>query len=121
MMEDRPVSKVFSDIITNAQEMIRAEILLARTGVLDEAIKAKPRIVLTGLGVLAGIFAVLFVLLSAFFSLTQVMPAWSSALIVAAAMAVAAAILLKTGKKSGGHALAVGPVVDGIGIEENHS
>jgi predicted membrane-bound dolichyl-phosphate-mannose-protein mannosyltransferase len=103
MMADRSVSKVFSDIIGNAQEIIRAEILLARTAALDEVFQAKQRIAMLVSGVVAGIFAALFLLVSAFHALTQVLPAWSSALIVAAAMAVVAAILLQVGMKAVEH------------------
>lgn len=119
MMADRSVSKVFSDIIGNAQEIIRAEILLARTSALDEVIQAKPRIVLIASGVLSGIFAVHFLLVSAFHALTQVLPAWSSALIVAAALAFVAAILLKTGMKTPEHSSANPRRVDVL--KENHT
>ena len=98
-MADRSVSTVFSDIIGNAQEIIRAEVLLVKTGLRDEVVAAKRRIALLASGALAGIFAVLFTLVSAFHALTSVLPEWSSALIVAVAMATAAAILLNAGKK----------------------
>jgi len=99
-MADRSVSTVFSDIIGNAQEIIRAEVLLVKTGLRDEVVAAKRRIALLASGALAGIFAVLFTLVSAFYALTRVLPEWSSALIVAVAMATAAAILLNAGNKA---------------------
>jgi hypothetical protein len=118
-MADRSVSRVFSDIIGNAQEIIRAEVLLVKTELRDEVVAAKRRIALLGSGVLAGIFAILFTLVSAFHALTSVLPEWSSALIVAVAMAAAAAILLNAGNK------AVAPVpADHIPVEsiqEDHS
>ena len=99
-MADRSVSTVFSDIIGNAQEIIRAEVLLAKTELRDEVLAAKRRIALLASGALAGIFAVLFTLFSAFHALASVLPEWSSALIVAVAMATAAALLLQAGKRA---------------------
>lgn len=102
-MADRSVSTVFSGIIGNAQEIIRAEVLLAKTELRDEVLAAKRRIALLASGALAAIFAILFTLFSAFHALASVLPEWSSALIVAVAMATAAAILLHAGKKAVPH------------------
>ena len=102
-MADRSVSKVFSEIVGNAQDIIRAEVLLAKTELRDELVAAKRRIALVAAGILAGIFAILFTLVSAFHALASVLPEWSSALIVAVAMATAAAILLNAGKKAAPH------------------
>ena len=113
-MADRSVSKVFSDIIGNAQEIIRAEVLLVKTELREEVVAAKRRIAFVASGILAGIFAVLFTLIGAFHALTSVLPEWSSALIVAVAMAAAAAILLNAGKKDVAHVPATHIPVESI-------
>jgi hypothetical protein len=118
-MADRSVSTVFSDIIGNAQEIIRAEVLLVKTGLRDEVIAAKRRIALLASGALAGIFAVLFILVSAFHALASVLPEWSSALIVAVAMAAASVILLNAGNKAAPPAPAINPPVESI--QEDHA
>lgn len=98
-MADRSVSQVFSDIVGNAQEIIRAEVQLAKSELRDEALAARPRIVFAASGLLAGCFAILFTLASAYLALAGVLADWAAALIVALATAVVAAALLNAAKQ----------------------
>ncbi len=94
---DRSIAEVLQDILRNLQEIIRSEVRLAKTEVRDEALKAKAAGILLGAGGVCGIFAVFFLLLAIVCALAIVLPYWASALIVAAALAIGAAIVLNAG------------------------
>jgi hypothetical protein len=51
------------------------------------------------MGVLCGIFAVLFMLLGLVFALSRVVPDWAAAIIVAAPMGIAAFAMTSAGRK----------------------
>ncbi len=110
-MPNRSFSQVFSDIIANTQEIIRGEILLARIEALDEVARAKKRIALVGSGIIAMIFAIVFLLISAFQALMQVLPAWTAALIVAAVMTLLGVLLLNDGMRDGRDTSQISPSV----------
>jgi hypothetical protein len=99
MTADRSVSKILSDIIANGQEIVRGEIRLARTEALEKVAQSKTRIALIGAGLVTMLFAMTFLLVSAYEALLQVLPPWSAALIVSVATAVIATVLLKIGMK----------------------
>jgi Putative Actinobacterial Holin-X, holin superfamily III len=56
--QDRSLSEVFQDIVRNVQEIIRAEISLAKTEVREEASKAVSSLARVVVGALSGILAV---------------------------------------------------------------
>jgi uncharacterized membrane protein YqjE len=97
--EDRSFSDVVQDILRNMQEIVRSEVRLAKTEIGEEAVKAKSSAVLLCGGAAAAVYAILFLLLTAVFALTLVMPSWAAALIVGAALAFVAALLLAGGVK----------------------
>jgi len=99
MPTDRSIADVLQDVVRNLQEIVRAEVRLAKTELREEAVKAKPAGTLLGTGALFGLFAAFFFLLSAVYALTRVMPDWAAALTVAALTAVVAASTLAAGKK----------------------
>jgi len=98
-MNDRPFSDVVQDIIHNVQEIVRSEVRLAKTEIREEAGKAKSAGLLIGIGAFTAFFAVAFLLVTAVYALSLVLPSWAAALIVAITLAVAAGITLNTGLK----------------------
>ena len=96
---DRPISAVLHDIVGNVQEIVRSEMRLARTEFTEEMRKARSGGVLVGVGVLVLVFCTLFLLLAAVYALSDVLPGWASALIVAAGVGLIAAVLLGLGIK----------------------
>jgi cytochrome c biogenesis protein CcdA len=96
---DRSLSDVVQDIIRNLQDIVRSEIRLARTEVGEELTKAKTASVFMALGAVTGIFSVFFVLLTAVYVLSRLMPDWAASLIVAAGLSVIAAIMLSIGSR----------------------
>ena len=97
--EDRSLSDILRDAIRNLQEILRSEVRLAKTEIGEEIAKAKSSTLLLGMGAVTAILAVSFLLLTAVYALTLVMPSWAAALIVGAALGVVAAILFTTGRK----------------------
>ncbi|HEY6389952.1 MAG TPA: phage holin family protein [Bryobacteraceae bacterium] len=96
---DRSLTEVLQSIVRNVQEIVRSEVRLAKTELIQEAAKAKSAGMLLGAGAVAGIFAALFFLLMTVYALTRVMPDWAAALTVAAALAIAAGVMLNSGVK----------------------
>jgi len=96
---DRSFSDVVQDVIRNVQEIVRSEVRLAKTEIREEVAKAKPASVWLGGGAIAGIFAILFLLLMIMYALALVMAMWTAALIVGAGLAITAGLLLNAGVK----------------------
>ena len=96
---ERPVSDVLQDIVRNLQEIVRSEVRLAKTEIREEAAKARSAGVWVAVGVLATLFAVLFVLLMIVYALSTVMPNWAAALVVAVGLAVVGGAALRAGVK----------------------
>jgi Putative Actinobacterial Holin-X, holin superfamily III len=94
---DRSLSDVFQDIVRNVQEIIRAEIALAKTEVREEASKAVASLAWTIVGALSGILAVIFILWTAVYGLGLLWPMWVATLIVAGVLTLAAIGLLIIG------------------------
>ena len=96
---DRSISEVLQDIVRNVREIVRAEVRLAKTEIKEEAVKAKSSSVLLGAGAVSALYSVLFLLFTAVYALSLVVPNWAGALIVAAALAIVAAVTLTAGVK----------------------
>jgi uncharacterized membrane protein YqjE len=96
---DRSLTEVLQNIVRNVQEIVRAEVRLAKTEFLEEAAKAKSAGLFLGVGAAAAIFAALFLLLTIVYALTRVMPDWAAALTVGAALAILASVVLAAGVK----------------------
>ena len=97
MAGERSFSAVLQDIVGNVQEIVRAEVSLAKAELRQEAGKALSSGGWLAAGGLSGVFATLFLLLAAASALSLVMPQWASVLIVAVVLAIASAILLAIG------------------------
>lgn len=96
---DRPISAVLSDIMGNVQDIVRSEARLAKTEILAELRKSTTAALLVGTGLVMLAFSGLFVLVAIVAALSQVMPVWAAALIVAAGEGLMAALFVALGLK----------------------
>jgi uncharacterized membrane protein YqjE len=95
--QDRSLSDVFQDIVRNVQEIIRAEIALAKTEVREEASKVVSSLAWTIGGALSVILAVIFILWTAAYALGLIWPMWLATLVIAGVLTLAAIGLLFIG------------------------
>jgi hypothetical protein len=95
----RSIPEIVKDVLTNIQDIVRAEVRLAKAEVGEELSRARTGGLLIGVGAVAAIFSALFLLLACVYALGRVMPNWAAALIVAAAVGLAAAVTLGLGLK----------------------
>jgi uncharacterized membrane protein YqjE len=95
----RSVPEVLGDIITNFEQIVRAEIRLARTEVKEEAAKAVKPSATFGAGVALGFYGLGLLLLAAVYALTMTMAAWLAALIVGVVVAMVGLALASAGRK----------------------
>jgi uncharacterized membrane protein YqjE len=95
----RSIPEILKDVLTNIQDIVRAEVRLAKAELGEELSSARTAGLLIGVGAVAAIFCALFLLLACVYALGRVMPNWAAALIVAAAVGVAAAVTLGLGLK----------------------
>ena len=95
----RSIPEILQDVLTNIQDIVRAEVRLAKAELGEELNRARTGGLLIGVGAVAAIFSALFLLLACVYVLGRVMPNWAAALIVAAAVGVAAAVTLGLGLK----------------------
>lgn len=94
---ERPISVVLRELILNVQDIVRSEVRLAKTEVRTELTKTLSASLSMAVGAVSAFFSVLFVLLTVFYALNLVMPAWSAALCVAVGVGIIAGITLRTG------------------------
>ena len=95
----RSIPEILQDVLANIQDIVRAEVRLAKAELGEELNRARAGGVLIGVGAVAAIFSALFLLLACVYALGRVMPNWAAALIVAAAVGIAAAVTLGLGLK----------------------
>ncbi len=95
----RSVADVFQDIVHNIQDMVRAEMRLAKTEVRDEIVEAKSGLLALGIGTLSAMFALFFILLAAVYGLSDVLPPWAASLLVAVGLTLCAALAISLGMK----------------------
>lgn len=95
--EDRSFSDVVHNIVRNLQEIMRSEVRLAKTEIGEEAAKAKASAVWLGAGAVTAMYAILFLLLTALFALSLVLPSWAAALIVGVTLSIVATLMLNGG------------------------
>ena len=95
----RSIPEILHDVLANIQDIVRAEVRLAKAELGDELSRARSGGLLIGVGAVAAIFSALFLLLACVYALSRIMPNWAAALIVAAVVGVAAAVTLGLGLK----------------------
>ena len=95
----RSIPEILQDVLTNIQDIVRAEVRLAKAELGEEPSRARSGGLWIGVGAVAAIFSALFLLLACVYALARVVPNWAAALIVAAAVGIAAAVTLSLGLK----------------------
>jgi hypothetical protein len=95
----RSIPEILQDVLTNIQDIVRAEVRLAKAELGEEINRARSGGLLIGVGAVAAIFSALFLSLACVYALALVMPDWAAALLVAAAVGVVAAVTLGLGLK----------------------
>lgn len=96
----RSFSDVFQDIVHNFQDILRAEVRLAKTEVREELKKARSAAIFFGVGAVSAVFGVLFLLLATVYGLSNFVPDWAAALIVAIALGICAGLAVFKGMKA---------------------
>ena len=94
---ERPISAVLRDIAGNLQHIVRSEFRLARTEVSEELGKVRSASILLAVGMMLLGLSVLFAVVAIVYALSQVVPAWMAALIVAAGLGLLAAVFCSSG------------------------
>jgi uncharacterized membrane protein YqjE len=94
---ERTISTVLQDTLANVQDIVGAEVRLAKTELREELAKAQSAGLLLGIGAVAAIFSILFLLLASLYAMSRVLPQWAAALIVAIVVAVVAGVTLAAG------------------------
>jgi len=94
---DRSIPEVLKDIAGNLQQIIRAEVRLAKVEAREEIGKAKRASVLVVIGGLFAAMALGFVLVGAMYLLAKVVEPWQAAAIVAVASGAIGGALLAVG------------------------
>jgi len=98
--EAESLGALFSGVLEDLQDIVRAEIRLAKTELQEDAAAAGKALGSMALGGVVALFGVVFLLLTAVFVLDIWLPLWVSAGIVTVVLLVAAAILVLGGKKA---------------------
>ena len=94
----RSMSAVLQDIVANIQEIFRSEFRLAKVEIREEAAKLVKSSIPLGIGILASLYAIGFLLLAAVHALSLVVALWLASLIVGAAVLLLAVICINVGR-----------------------
>jgi VIT1/CCC1 family predicted Fe2+/Mn2+ transporter len=95
----RSLSTVIGDIVANLEAIVRTELRLATSEVQDHVTGLKAAALVTIIGAIAGALSALWLLVAAFYGLSQWLTGWASALCLAALMAVVATGALVVGTR----------------------
>lgn len=95
----RPISTLLKDIVGNVQDIVRAEVRLARTEAVERLGKARSAGMLCVVGAVLAVFSIGFVLLTIVYALKLVIPEWAASLVVAIAIGVAAVVVAQLGMR----------------------
>ena len=98
-MVERSIASLLKDIVGNVQQIIRAEVRLAKVEVAEELSKARRAAMMLAVGALFAVFAVALLLLGAVYLLSQVVQPWLAAVIVAIGSAVLGGAFLMVGAR----------------------
>jgi len=96
--DQESVGTLISGLIQDLQELVRAEIRLARTELRDDAMTAGRGVAVIAAGALIGVTGFIFLMLGATYLLDKVVQLWLAAAIVGAVLAVIAAICVSVGR-----------------------
>jgi uncharacterized membrane protein YqjE len=96
---ERSIASVLKDILGNLQQIIRAEVRLAKVEVAEELGKARRGLILLGVGALFGTMALAFLLLGAVYLLAHFIQPWAAAVFVAVGAGAVGGALIVIGAK----------------------
>src|SRR5262245_58937297 len=96
---DRSLGDIFQSIVFDVQEIVRAEIRLAKTEIRRDVTELVTSAGLVALSGALGAIGALFLLWSAAYALALVLPLWASVLIVGLVLVIAAAALFAIGRR----------------------
>src|SRR2546426_11573044 len=97
-MVERGIADILKDTVSNVQDIIRSEILLAKIEIKEELSKAKAAGVMFGAAAGLAFFGIGFCLLCIVYVLSLVVPAWVAALIVGVALLLIGGILFSVAR-----------------------
>ena len=92
------LGSLISGVIKDLQDLLRAELQLAKTELKEDASAAGKGIAFLVAGALVGLVAFIFLMLAASYFLDKYVDRWAGPLIVGAALALIAAILASSGR-----------------------
>lgn len=98
-MVERSIASLLKDIVGNVQQIIRAEVRLAKVEVAEELGKARRAAIILAVGALFAVFAIAFLLLGAVYLLSAVVQPWLAAVLVAVASAALGGAFLVVGAR----------------------
>jgi len=96
---ERSFANVLENVVGDVQEIIRAEVRLAKAEVREETVKAGRAAGMLGAGAVLALYAGGLFLLTALFALETALAPWLAALILTALVGIAAAVLVSVGRK----------------------
>ena len=94
---ERTVTSLLKDIVGNVQQIIRAEVRLAKAEVTEELTKARRGVVLLVIGTLFGVMALALLLLGAVYLLSHFVQPWVAAVLVGVGAGVIGGGLIAVG------------------------
>ena len=97
MATDRSVADVLQDILRNVQDILRSEVRLAKAEIRHEATQAATAALWMTIGVVGLLSAWMFLLWTAVYALSTVLPLWAATLVIAVAVACAGGMVLTAG------------------------
>ena len=97
MATERSFAVVLQDIMRNVQEIIRAEMRLAKAEIREEASKAFSSMAWVMVGAVCAAFALTFLLWTAVYAIGLVWPMWAATLAVGALLGLAGVVFLTSG------------------------
>ena len=97
MQPERAISDVLRDILRNLQEIVRAEVRLAKAEIRDDARKTAASAACLVAGIVGALSAWALLLWTIAFALSTRMPMWAATLSIAVVLAVAASVLIAGG------------------------
>jgi hypothetical protein len=95
--DHRSVSELLTDVVCNLQGILGSEIRLVQVEALEQLRAFRSAGTLIMIGVLGGLLSALFLLLAIVAALSLVMHVWIASLLVALAMAVLCAVMVRVG------------------------
>jgi hypothetical protein len=95
---NRSIGEVFEDAVGHIQEIMRAEIRLAKNEIREDAGRAKGAILMFGGATLMGLFAGALLVTAAACALAIVLPWWAATLVLAALCGILAGGMFAAGR-----------------------